>query len=124
MKHVALALAAVAWLAACTDEAQRVPNPAPPSPTRPQAAPLQAWMRANAQLPLVNGDHAAVALAFDRIEGFAPPGYDGWAADAKRGAAAARAGDVDGLRATCKHCHEQFRQRYRTEHRARSLGPK
>ena len=124
MKHTAMALAIVAGLAAaCSDEDAR-PQPPAQAIQADVGSPLRAWMRSNAQRPLVDGNLAAVTVAFERIETFAPPGYEGWAADATRGAAAARKGDQEALRAACKQCHDDFRERYRGEYRSRALVTK
>ena len=123
MKRTAMALAIVAALAACSDEDAH-PQPPVQAIQAEVGSPLRAWMRSNAQGPLVAGNLAAVAVAFDRIETLAPSGYEGWAGHATRGAAAARKGDQEALRAACKQCHDDFRARYRGEFRARALVTK
>ncbi|HVH43239.1 MAG TPA: hypothetical protein VM925_12880 [Labilithrix sp.] len=83
--------------------------------------PLQAWMKANANPPVMTKDLPGLASALDKIVGFAPPGYTNWASIAKDGAAAARAGDLDAAKASCRTCHDQYKQKYKAEIRARKL---
>jgi ubiquinol-cytochrome c reductase cytochrome b subunit len=83
--------------------------------------PLQAWMKANVAIASASEDLPALALALDKIARIAPAGYSGWSAIAKEGAAAARAGSLDGARASCKSCHSQLQSRYRGEMRNRPI---
>ena len=83
--------------------------------------PLQAWMKANANPPVMKNDLPALATALDKVATFAPPGYTNWASIAKDGAAAARGGDLTAAKASCRTCHDQYKQKYKTELRARKI---
>lgn len=83
--------------------------------------PLQAWMKTNANPPVMKNDLPALATALDEIVRFAPPGYTNWASIAKDGAAAARSGDLAAAKASCRTCHDQYKQKYKTEIRARKI---
>jgi hypothetical protein len=83
--------------------------------------PLQAWMKANANPPLMQNDLPALATALDKIVELAPPGYTNWASIAKDGADAARSGDLAATKASCRSCHDQYKQKYKTEMRARKI---
>ena len=90
--------------------------------TKPHpACPLQAWMKAHANPPVLTSDLPALAKALDEIALFAPAGYTNWASISKDGAAAARAGDLTAAKASCRSCHDQYKQKYKTEIRARKI---
>lgn len=67
------------------------------------------------------GDNARLASALDQLAKHRPDGYSGWELSAKRAADAARAGDTAAVKAECKSCHDQFRDRFRTEMRGARL---
>ena len=83
--------------------------------------PMQAWMKANAAGALASEDLGAIALAFGKMAALAPPGYGGWSTIAGEGAAAAKGGNLQLARAACSSCHTQYRAKYKSENRARSL---
>ncbi len=83
--------------------------------------PLQSWMKKVANPPVLAKDNPAVAEAFDKMVPMAPPGYTNWVSIAKDGARAARGGDLDAARAACRGCHDQYKKKYRAEHRRRAL---
>jgi hypothetical protein len=88
-------------------------------------APLKAWMETHAAPPLVRGDLRAAADAFEAIAHLlpaAPQEYPYWRSIALDGAAAARAGHLEGAKAACRGCHVQYRAKYAAARRARSLG--
>jgi hypothetical protein len=95
-------------------------------PTVPTAAdaPLLSWMKDHTAAAFRKGDSVALAAAFDQIATFAPkdPAYPNWASIARDGADAARAGSVEGVKAACRGCHEQYRAPYKATMRARRLG--
>ena len=69
-----------------------------------------------------SGDSACVlpplgvsAAALDTIASKPVDGYEGWADIAKKGAEAARADDMDGVKAACKSCHGKFQKKYRAD---------
>ncbi len=83
--------------------------------------PLQAWMKANTSAQLISNDFAALASALDKTTSFAPAGYTNWASISKDGAAAARTNDMGATKASCRSCHEQYKDKYKKELRARKL---
>jgi hypothetical protein len=68
-----------------------------------------------------SGDGAMLAKALDKVAAHSPPNLFLWTSIAREGAAKARAGDIDGAKASCKTCHEQYKARYKTETRDRKL---
>jgi hypothetical protein len=83
--------------------------------------PLQAWMKANTNPAIAANDLPALAIALDKTAGFAPAGYTNWASIAKDGAKAARAGDMTAAKASCRTCHDQYKDKYKKEMRARKI---
>jgi hypothetical protein len=84
--------------------------------------PLQAWMKSNANPPVMTSDLPKLAAALDKIVGLAPAGYTNWASIAKDGAAAARSGDLAAAKQSCRTCHDQYKQKYKTELRTRPVS--
>ncbi|AKU94444.1 hypothetical protein AKJ09_01108 [Labilithrix luteola] len=90
--------------------------------TKPQPdCPLQAWMKVNTNPAIASNDLPALATALDKIATFAPPGYTNWASISKDGAKAARDGDMSAAKASCRGCHDQYKQKYKTEMRGRKI---
>jgi hypothetical protein len=83
--------------------------------------PLYAWMKANTSAAMSAQDFDALAVALDKVVGFAPAGYGNWASISKDGANAARAQSLDGVKASCRGCHNQYKDRYKKEMRDRSI---
>jgi hypothetical protein len=83
--------------------------------------PLQSWMKATVQAYLKAGDAERLAAALDTLAEHEPNGYAGWEDSARRGAQAARAGDLPAAKAACKGCHDEHRSRFRAERRATRL---
>lgn len=85
--------------------------------------PLQAWMKANTNPAIASNDLPALATALDKTAGFAPAGYGNWASIAKDGAKAAKAGDMTAAKASCRTCHDQYKDKYKkdTALRARKI---
>ncbi len=87
--------------------------------------PLQKWMRANMGAALAANDTAGLAKALETIAAASPdPGWNadatnGWSALAKAGAAAAKKGDIPGAKASCKGCHNGFKDKYKAQYRNR-----
>jgi hypothetical protein len=79
-------------------------------------------MKDNTAPAMAASDFDALAAAFDKIVTFAPPGYANWGSIAKDGAKAARAASSDGVKAACRSCHEQYKQKYKDEVRARPVS--
>ena len=78
-------------------------------------------MKANTNTAIATNDLPALAIALDKSATFAPPGYTNWVAVAKDGAKAAKAGDMTAAKASCRGCHDQYKQKYKTEMRARKI---
>jgi hypothetical protein len=79
-------------------------------------------MKANAAAAINARDFGRLDSALDRTADFAPPGYPNWASIAKDGASAARIQDLEAVRAACRGCHTQYRDRYKRELRDRPIG--
>jgi hypothetical protein len=56
-----------------------------------------------------------------KVSTFGPPGYTNWVSIAKDGADAARAQNLDAVKAACRGCHNQYRAKYKREMRDRPL---
>ena len=76
---------------------------------------LRGWMKANAIPALAAEDGRRLKGAFDRIAELGPSGYASWTSIARDGAASAARADIDGCRAACRQCHEEYRSPYRSE---------
>jgi hypothetical protein len=84
--------------------------------------PLQKWMRANVAGPLSANEMAALAVGLEKTAKLAPdPAWTTWATLAMSGAAAAKRGDIAGARASCKGCHDAWRDAYREKYRLRPI---
>lgn len=104
----AASMKSVAAAPACGDK------PLPPCP-------LDAWMKANTSPAMSSRDFDAMATALDKVVALAPPGYPNWAPIARDGAAAARSENYDGVRAACRGCHNQYKDKYKKEMRDRPI---
>ena len=82
---------------------------------------LHAWMNANLSAPFRGRDCSALVPVLERVAAFAPPvdagsaAYTNWASIARDGADAARVEDVEAVKASCRGCHAQYRDRYKRE---------
>jgi hypothetical protein len=81
--------------------------------------PMQKWMKTvmAAASSSEDGDKLAEALTY--VANHPPPGFTAWAALATGGAKKAKAGDLDGAKVSCKQCHDQFKDKYKTTLRDR-----
>jgi hypothetical protein len=86
------------------------------------ACPLAAWMKSNTSPAMTAQDFGALAKALEKIVSFAPAGYTNWVSISNDGADAARAQSLDGVKASCRGCHNQYKDRYRKEMRDRPIG--
>lgn len=89
--------------------------------------PLQAWMKKNMTPPLLAKDWQGMADALERAATIAPPdyaktGYVNWVSICHDGANAARAAEYEAVKAACRGCHEQYKNKYRSEMRARPIA--
>jgi hypothetical protein len=66
-------------------------------------------------------DFVALVPALDRVAAFSPPGYPNWGSIARDGASAARVENLDAVKASCRGCHNQYRDRYKREMRDQKL---
>ncbi len=113
------------------------PSQTPPPPSDAGTAcgtkplpdcPLQAWMKQNMSPAMKSHDWQGMADSLERAATLAPPnyataGYPNWVSIAKDGANAARAADLEAVKAACRGCHEQYKQKYRAEMRTRPVSP-
>ena len=83
--------------------------------------PLQGWMKKNMNPPMAAQDLPALAAALEQAAKLGPPGYGNWASIANDGAKAAKAGDLAAAKASCRTCHDQYKQKYKDQHRARKI---
>lgn len=84
--------------------------------------PFQRWMRSRVATPLAEDNLEALAANLERTATMSPdPGWGAWPELARRAAAAAKRGDLSTTRATCKACHESFREAYRAKYRLRPV---
>lgn len=82
--------------------------------------PLGQWMEDHILDPMEAKDTEKLAKLLHTIEFMSPKpewneGEDGWAQIARAGAKAAEAGDFKGAKATCKGCHQKWRDAYRED---------
>jgi hypothetical protein len=80
-------------------------------------------MQSNAAPAMRAGNLETLAQVLDRISTFAPPSsaYPNWISIAKDGVASARAASMEGVKASCRGCHDQYKSLYKAQMRARSL---
>lgn len=83
--------------------------------------PLQAWMKANANPAVATGDTAKIGESLEKMAKMGPPGYSNWASISLDGAKAAKAGNLDAAKASCRTCHDQYKAKYRAEFRDRKI---
>ena len=84
--------------------------------------PLQAWMRANMYPRMRVQDWQGIADSLERCSKLAPrSGYPNWVSISIDGANAARAADMEAVKAACRGCHEQYKDKYRAELRSRPI---
>jgi hypothetical protein len=97
-------------------------KPAPTCGDKPlPPCPLAKWMKANTSAAMSSQDFDGLATALDKVVGFAPAGYGNWASISRDGADAARAQSLDGVKASCRSCHNQYKDRYKKELRDRPI---
>ncbi|MGK4006072.1 hypothetical protein WMF31_25865 [Sorangium sp. So ce1036] len=81
--------------------------------------PMQAWMKSTMASATSSGDGAKIAKALLYVAGKPPPGMGSWASISRAGAAKAKAGDIDGAKASCKQCHDLYKDKYKKTMRDR-----
>jgi hypothetical protein len=83
-----------------------------------QAAPdvsLKEMMK-KMQAQVLNGDAKPLAPIFEATKAKAKPEFASWGAMSDKGKAAAASGDLDGAKATCKECHDAYRNDYKMKY--------
>ena len=81
--------------------------------------PMQGWMKSVMAAASSSGEGAKLAQALEYVAGHAPPGYGNWSTIANAGAAKAKAGDIDAAKASCKQCHDAYKDDYKAKMRDR-----
>lgn len=81
--------------------------------------PMQGWMKTVMASASSSGDGTKLASALAYVAGRTPPGMGQWASISNKGVAAAKAGDIDGAKATCKQCHDLYKEKYKASMRDR-----
>jgi len=99
-------------------EAARVAAPAPEPSTEGQTFPLQEWMTSNFSRAIKTPSFEVLTRALSVVARNAPAGFPDWAPLAERGARAAAARDINGVRQNCADCHHHYRASYRRTLRA------
>ncbi len=95
---------------------------APACGTKDNPCPLQKWMRANMGPALASADLATLAKSLDKAATFSPdPSWD-WSKIAKDGADAARKGDLAATKASCKTCHDKYKDSYKSKFRTKAVN--
>lgn len=84
-----------------------------------KACPMQGWMKGVMARAMASGDNEKLAKALDTVASKPVSGFSQWSAIAADGAAKARAGNIDGAKASCKKCHALYQKKYQTEMRDR-----
>jgi hypothetical protein len=80
-------------------------------------------MRANMGASLAAGDTDALGKALDHVAALSPdPTWTTWSTMAKQGSAAAAGKDMTGVKAACKSCHDAYKDKYKTQFRARPVS--
>jgi hypothetical protein len=104
--------------AATPTEVEADPDTPPEPPCGDKPLPrctLRTWMKAHSTPAMNNHDFDALATVLDKVATMAPPGYPNWASISRDGASAARALDLEAVRASCRSCHRQYKDRYKKE---------
>jgi hypothetical protein len=78
-----------------------------------KACPMQGWMKSVMGSAASSGDGEKLAKALAYVAGKPPPGMGNWTAIANEGAAKAKAGDIDGAKASCKKCHDLYKETFK-----------
>ena len=81
--------------------------------------PMQGWMKSVMASATSSGDGQKIANGLAYIAGKPPPGMGSWTSISNEGVAKAKAGDIDGAKASCKKCHDLYKEKYKTTMRDR-----
>jgi hypothetical protein len=85
--------------------------------TKENPCPMQKVMRGMAAASTPE----ALEAAFNRVAALSPNAGWAWTSIAKKGAELAKSGDAAAAKAQCKACHDQHREAYKAQYRARKL---
>ncbi|AGP35666.1 hypothetical protein [Sorangium cellulosum] len=118
-KATAAASAAAAAAPAATGAAQAGEKKFECGSKGQKLCPMQAWMKSTMASATSSGDGEKIAAALQYVAGKPPPGMGSWGAISKAGAAKAKAGDIDGAKASCKQCHDLYKEQYKKTMRDR-----
>jgi len=79
--------------------------------------PLGKWMKPNIGAPLAEQDFPTLAKNLALVAAKPPPGtaYPKWVEMSKAGAAAAGKQDLAGVKASCKTCHDAYKESYKKD---------
>lgn len=80
--------------------------------------PMLRFMKGEVAIAFAAKKTPDVLAALDKLAANAPSGYTNWASISKDGAAAAKAGDWNAVKASCRGCHSQYKDKYIGEHRS------
>ncbi|MBK8251452.1 MAG: hypothetical protein IPK82_02140 [Polyangiaceae bacterium] len=75
---------------------------------------MQGWMKSVMGSALASDDGERIAKALETVARKPVAGFGNWTAISLEGAAKARAGDIDGAKASCKKCHDAYKHKYQT----------
>ncbi|WP_437727294.1 hypothetical protein [Sorangium sp. So ce861] len=118
-KATAAASAAAAAAPAATGAAQAGEKKFECGSKGQKLCPMQAWMKSTMASATSSGDGEKIAAALQYVAGKPPPGMGSWVAISKAGAAKAKAGDIDAAKASCKQCHDLYKEQYKKTMRDR-----
>jgi cytochrome c553 len=78
--------------------------------------PLGKWMKPNMGAPLAGQDFETLQTSLRLVAGKPPPGdYPQWSTFAQAGAAAAAKQELAAVKASCKQCHDAYKEKYKKE---------
>lgn len=84
--------------------------------------PMQKWMRSYVGTPMQAKDLAGVAAGLEKAADLVKDGaFPEWAALSKAGANAARQGDLGATKASCKDCHDKYKDSYKAKLRTKAV---
>jgi hypothetical protein len=89
--------------------------------TKENPCPLQKWMRQNMAPAVAAGDNAGLAAALDKVAKISPDAsWSTWGTLSKQGSDAAKKGDLAGAKASCKGCHDAYKDKYKAQYRTKT----
>lgn len=70
------------------------------------------------------GDGRATSILLETIGVMSAPEYTEWKEISKKGAKAARRGDMANVKASCKSCHDKYQEQFKAKYGSGSSGAK